>query len=423
MGILGGKKVEDVLSQADDLLDDTPHQPEPVKPAFGSVLPTPAIIEVEHEESTDAGTVQHGGGVDTDTYTGDGGVGAVPAGDTAAAPEVAETSVDNTLGSSGGVLSGGAGADIGDVVKTFTVGDLSAVTDLSQFAMKVTMKQSRWYGVKRDHKAEADVDSANNTKVRAGKFTKELLAGCDKELKDVHSAIDAARTTHYAMTRPWTIVSGEGEGRRRTGPRLLANADYFDYCENMAGHRTKVQEALDVFEPKYAELKEKAKENLGGLYNESDYPAVNSIREQFGLDFDFEPLPDGSSFQEGTLEATQASKLASHFNNRTKKMLENALQEVWDKLYRTVAHMVERLSDPDKTFHASMLENAQEVSKMLKHYNFTGDPRMDEMYRELEGRLLTADAKELRKDKDIRKSVAEDAKRVLAKLESYGLGS
>jgi len=418
MGILSGpKRVTDVVEDADKLLSDeptkdtstegeedglvnvVPERPQPVG-VVGGV--SAVVVNVADDSSTD----------DSGSAPEDDAVG-----EAAPAPPVDD---DNGAG----VLDGGGAPVSSDGLEAkFTIGDVTEVTDLSNFAMKVTMKQSRWYGIKRDRNVEAQVQSANNTKANAGKFTKELLAGCDKELKAVHSAIDAARTTHYAMTRPWSVVSGEGEGRRRTGPRLLANADYFDYCQRMAVHKRKIQEALDEFEGNYSSLKDRARDNLGPLYREDEYPSVDAIRGQFALDFDFEPLPDGDTFRKGSIEQAQAEKLAAHFNKRTQQMLENALMEVWQKLYRTVEHMADRLSDPDKTFHKSMLENAQEVAKMLKHYNFNGDPRMDEMRRELEGRLLTADAKELRKDKDVRKQVAEDAKRTLAKLKAYGLGS
>ena len=85
--------------------------------------------------------------------------------------------------------------------------------------------------------------------------------------------------------------------------------------------------------------------------------------------------------------------------------------------------MVDRLSDPKKKFHGSMLDNAEELADMLGHVNYTNDARLTSMAVALKGQLLGHEAKELRSNPVVRKAVAEDAKRMLNTMKGYGLGS
>lgn len=313
---------------------------------------------------------------------------------------------------------GGAGA----FAEEFSVGDIEQAANIRDFAMKVTLRTRRWQGQAKDDGAVNDVKSANAAKGNVGTFRKNLLAGADASLKAVHKAIDGARADHYKMTLPWSIHSGSDPVRRQ-GPRLLANASYFDYCGKMGEHRTRVKEALDDFCNDYVECQTKAQENLGGLFDASQYPAASEVRQNFGIDFDFEPLPDGATLKGSTLDKIQAEKLSKLVNDRTKQMLENAMRDVWNRAYDVVSHMAERLGDPNKMFHNTLISNASEVVDLLKHANFTNDPRLDQLRRELEGRLLLHDPKDLRKNPEQRKAAARDAQDILDKLKSFGLGT
>lgn len=303
----------------------------------------------------------------------------------------------------------------------FSVGEIADAASVRNFAMKVTLRTRRWQGQALDTSAVSDVKAARAAKGNVGTFRKNLLAGADSSLKQVHKTIDAARGDHYKMTLPWSVHSG-ADPVRRQGPRLLANASYFDYCAKMGEHRKQVTQALDEFCNDYADCRAKAQENLGGLYDASQYPSEAEIRRQFSIDFDFEPLPDDITLRNSTLDKVQAEKLVKLVNERTKQMLENAMLDVWNRAYDVVSHMAERLGDPNKLFHNTLISNASEVVDLLKHTNFTNDPRLDELRRELEGRLLLHDPKDLRKNPEQRKEAAREANDILSKLKSYGLG-
>jgi hypothetical protein len=201
---------------------------------------------------------------------------------------------------------------------------------------------------------------------------------------------------------------------------LLVNTRYFDYVEEMAKQQQEVRSRLDDFIPKYADLKDKAKQALADLSDESKYPAIATIRDQFGLDFDFETLPKGDAFEGSSLANDQATALASALTKRSQLAMRNAMQEVWQRSYKAVSHMAERLSDPEGRFKATTLDNVSEAAELLKHCNLTRDPRLDQLYKEIQGKLTHHDPKELRKNKETRAAVAADARTIRDKIRELG---
>src|SRR5690606_5024925 len=146
-----------------------------------------------------------------------------------------------------------------------------------------------------------------------------------------------------------------------------------------------------------------------------EYPNASSIRGHFDLSFDFQPLPKGDDFR--GLPNKQLEALADKINANTRKMAEHAMQDVWQRMHEAVAHMAERLSSPDKVFHASMLDNVQKAALAAEHLNITGDKRVEALRQQIEQHLCGHTAKDLRENQVLRQRVAAMAASILHEME------
>ena len=293
---------------------------------------------------------------------------------------------------------------------TFTTDEIAATLDLRNFATLVTLNTKRWHAKVKDRKASQDIANANNADAAAFETRKLLLAGADKELKKIHKEIDEARAEFYSLTLPWTTV-GMNEVARRTGPRAMPNTSFFDFVEKMGVRKRNVETALDAFEPLYPSLIEQAKKQLGDRFDITEYPNAESIRSHFDLSFDFHPIPEGSDFK--GLPAAQCQALADALQNKTKVMLENAMQDLWSRIHEAVGRMAERLSHPDKLFHYTLVDNVRSVAHQLKHLNVTNDKRVEELRQYIDKHLCQHDVETLRGTPTIRTETAAHAQNVL----------
>lgn len=293
---------------------------------------------------------------------------------------------------------------------TFTTDEIAETLDLRNFATLVTLNTRRWHAKVKDRKASQDVADANDADVTAFETRKHLLAGADTELKKIHKAIDSARADFYAVTAPWTTTGLDDTGRR-SGARMMPNTSFFDCISKLGARKAEMEAAVDAFVPLYPQLIEEAKKKLGKRFDISDYPNAESIRQHFDISFDFHPIPVGSDFK-GLPEA-QCQALADALKGKTKKMLENAMQDLWVRIHENVGRMAERLSHPDKLFHYTLVDNVRSVSSQLKHLNVTGDKRIEEIRQYIDKHLCQHDVEELRTKPTLRAEVGAHAQEVI----------
>jgi hypothetical protein len=181
-----------------------------------------------------------------------------------------------------------------------------------------------------------------------------------------------------------------------------------------------MEQALDKFVPAYPMLIQEAKKKLGKRFDITEYPHPDTIRAHFALSFDFQPIPQGHDFK--GLPDAQCQALANALQNKTKQMVENAMQDLWVRAAEAVGRMAERLSHPDKLFHYTLVENVRTVAKQLKHLNVTGDARVQELQQFIELYLCKHEVDELRKSPTLRAKVGAHAKDAVAKMQTLARG-
>lgn len=302
----------------------------------------------------------------------------------------------------------------------FTSDEMMEELDIRNYGTLVSLNTLRWHAKVRDHKAAEDAAAQTGADKAAFEARKRLLVGADEKLKRVHTAIDAARTEHYKMTLPWSTIGVNDHGKR-SGPRLLPNTLFFDYTQKMAKYKNDMDDALDEFVTAYPSLIAIAQQKLGGSFDRSQYPPPSTIRQHFGLSFDFLPIPTGADFDNVSLQ--QSEKLAMAVNKKTKQMLENAMQDAWVRLKDDMEHAFNSLNNPNAKFHYTLIEKMKEHSSMLSHLNVTKDKRIEAIRTRIDKDLAKRDVKDVRKDDALRKHLAGEAKAVLDMMEAYTNGS
>ena len=301
---------------------------------------------------------------------------------------------------------------------TFAAKDIAETLDIRNYATMARLRMRKWTARKKDKRVARNAAKSEGASDQAFSVYKRLLAGAEDKLKAVNAVIDKARGQHYAMTLPWS-VTGIDETGRRDGPRMLPNTLFLDYIKEMGNAKTDMVTALDDFVAHYPSLVEAAKRSLGGSFDATEYPEPAHIRGNFALDFDFSPIPTGVDFK--GLPRQQIERLSEALNDNMQKCLENAMRDVWQRLHKTVGHMAERLSDPARTFHDTLVGNVREVVALGRHLNATGDHRLGGLLQKAETELCKHEPKTLREDMTTRALVAKCAGELLGEMRKHGV--
>jgi hypothetical protein len=294
-----------------------------------------------------------------------------------------------------------------------TISTNDVVQAVRESAMLADVTISTWTASKSDRAASDKLTADAGASSRAARVTINLLAGADENLKNIQSAFNAVRSLHYSLTLPWV---SDPHAVKQTGARLLPHLLFDRYLQSLTRQKREAMLLLESWDVD-ADIA-RAKPNLGTL-TRADYPSADEIKRSFRVHIDFEPLPEGAAFK--GLPDLAVERLSFALETRQKRMVETAQAAMWREVKTRVGHIVERLSDPDATFRAATLENTRELLTLLPGWSLIGNPAVDTVIADIHQMLDGVQAKDVRDNNNIRSDVADKARRLVAKLDSFGV--
>jgi len=275
-----------------------------------------------------------------------------------------------------------------------------SINILAERALLVTLNIRRWQAARTDKKITAEVASTHAvSEKRAGRYRKNAINVEAASFKGVVSAASDLRAKHYFYTLPWT----------QEGARILTTAMFEEYSREMRSLRNAFDQAVQIFVADLPTLKEAAKIELNGLYNEADYPL--DISSKFAVDIVRMPRPAGEDFRACLPEDT-VSHIRSGIQAEVDRATQIAMRDPYERLYEHISRMVTRLSDPKGVFRDTLITGLADLCAILPGLNLTQDPQLEELRKRAESMILHVDPQELRDRPFMRSRIASQASEI-----------
>jgi hypothetical protein len=279
---------------------------------------------------------------------------------------------------------------------------------IASSAMLVELNISTWTARKLDKKVSAEVDLAKGTKTSAVNVNKNLLAGTGF-LDTITKYAANARAWHLSQTLPWSD----------NGLRLLPITNFVAYKEQLNTLESNFNALVEKFLVAYPNLISASAFQLGDLFNRDEYPDVDKIAKKFKFGCNFLPVPMAGDFRIDINEEAK-QELVNSCQQAYEERLNNAMRDAWSRLHEHLLRMSERLENDEKgnnkVFRDSLVENAVELVNLLKHFNLTQDPSMEQARAELYDAIKNHDAESLRKNFVAREAVKAKVDDILSKF-------
>jgi hypothetical protein len=273
-------------------------------------------------------------------------------------------------------------------------------------ALLVQLNISQWTARKYDKKASRKVAEEFHSYIDQGRYNKALLP-MNGLLDRVHKKTTLIRTKFYTNTSPWGIE----------GTFMLSSKNYLSFTNEFRKEKGEWQYLVDDFLNNYDDLRQDAQRVLGQLYNEDDYPSQDMLARKFSMDLAIFPVP--STDFRVAIGDEELAEIQKDVERRVIDAQNHAMQDLWDRLYKQVEHMTEKLSDPKAIFRDSMVENARELCSLLPRLNFTDDPNLENLRQQVEANIARHHPDALRNDPDLRQDTAAEAKAIMEKMKTF----
>lgn len=283
-------------------------------------------------------------------------------------------------------------------------------------AMLVELSIRSWTGRKLDKTVSSEIDTAKNAKTSVVNANKNLMAGTGVLDKIIKYAANA-RAWHISQTLPWTD----------NGSRLLPMSNFMTYKNQLSTMEEEYNALVDKFVDAYPNLIISAAFQLGDLFNRTEYPEIHTLRNRFSFAYNFFPVPNAGDFRIDINEEAKAEIIAN-CNKAYEDRLNNAMRDAWERLKDCLTRMSDRLvvdvvhdeegkpSHEFRVFRNSLVDNALELTDLLKHLNLTKDPLMEQARRDLKHVLDKYDADTLRESFTARTDAKAQVDAILNKM-------
>ena len=287
-----------------------------------------------------------------------------------------------------------------------------AEPSLSSRAMLASLSISMWSARKHDPEASEEIAMRHGAQTDVGRYNKVLLP--KKALADLQKIVSEARDAHYFITLPWDD----------NGYRVLPGAVYMEHREKMRSLSGRFHAAASHLYEQFEELVNQARNRLGGLFRQEDYPTLDELRSKYSFETKILPLPEAGDFRV-TLGDEEKARIKRQITLDVEASLRVGSRELWHRLYEAVEHMAKRLAAYKVTeegvehpFRDTVVTNLIKLVDILPKLNVTHDPELDQLADQVRASLLV-DPKELRESDAVRAETAKRAAEIASKMAGY----
>ncbi len=261
-----------------------------------------------------------------------------------------------------------------------------------------------WFGVRKsltpDQKAQAaESFGAEGAFLSAGK----------KLLDTRHPAYRAVAAVRHQAIAYWRGISLPYP---EPGIRLIRQRDIAALDVQLTSLRAELHDKVRELDQQYSDLRSAARERLGSLYNEADYPST--LVDQFAIEWDFPSVEPPPYLRELSPELfrQESARVAARFDEAVRMAEEAFLAE----LQRLVSHLIERLTGQEdgrpKIFRDSAVTNLTEFFERFRTLNVRSSAELDELVAQAQRVIGGAEPQQLRDKTVIRGQVARELAQV-----------
>jgi len=255
-----------------------------------------------------------------------------------------------------------------------------------------------WFGVRKSLTAEQKAEAAE-----AFGADGDVLSAGKRLINTKHRKYRAVTSVRNRAVSLWKAISLPFP---ESGIRLVKQGDIDSIDTQMRTLKDELQHAVAELDRHYWELKSAARDRLGRLYNESDYPVT--LSGLFDMTWDWpsvEPPPYLRQLSPA-LYREECQRVQARFD----EAICLAEEAFVDELSRLVSHLTERLSGSEdgkpKIFRDSVMENLTSFFQRFKELNIGSSEQLDELVEQAQGVVRGVQPQQLRDDGTLRQQIA-----------------
>ena len=266
-----------------------------------------------------------------------------------------------------------------------------------------------WFGTRKALSTEQKTQAANTFHAESKYLSagKKLIDTSDPSFRAVTSVRTQATSYFKGVSLPYP----------EPGIRLVPQNTLGDIDAKMRGFTEELTDAVRELDSRFDDLKYEARQRLGDLYNDADYPPTLDGLFEIAWDFPSVEPPEYLRRLNPKLYEAECDRVKARFDEAV-SLAEAAFMEELGKL---VEHLSERLTGADdgkpKVFRDSAIENFTEFFDRFQRLTIHSNQDLDEVVERAKSVLGGVRPQQLRDNDSLRTQIASGLSSVQASLD------
>lgn len=311
---------------------------------------------------------------------------------------------------------------------------IDTITSISAAAMLGSLNISVWEARKKDKGIEQEIATSKGARSkRSTSVHKHLFADC-APLEAIKSLRGESRTWFNKYTLPWDDH----------GKRLFTTSQYFELMQDAANYEQRFNKLVSSFLSVYQTEVSKQAFERGAMFDRNEYPDVSEVAKKFSFAIDTSPVPLAGDFRVD-IGKVALEELQERLTAANELRVNAAMGDVWDRVKTQVEWVHERMTaimeyDPDEVeetktldddgnvikvdikkkrrpkLYDTMLDTGIELCGMLRDFNITNDPALEEARKMLESALVRVDIDSLKESTEMQSATRTAMKSIMDKF-------
>lgn len=311
---------------------------------------------------------------------------------------------------------------------------IDTITSISAAAMLGSLNISVWEARKKDKGIEQEIAVSKGARSkRSTSVHKHLFADC-APLEAIKSLRGESRTWFNKYTLPWDDH----------GKRLFTTSQYFELMQDAANYEQRFNKLVSSFLSVYQTEVSKQAFERGAMFDRNEYPDVSEVAKKFSFAIDTSPVPLAGDFRVD-IGKVALEELQERLTAANELRVNAAMGDVWDRVKTQVEWVHERMTaimeyDPDEVeetktldddgnvikvdtkkkrrpkLYDTMLDTGIELCGMLRDFNITNDPALEEARKMLESALVRVDIDSLKESTEMQSATRTAMKSIMDKF-------
>ncbi len=276
-------------------------------------------------------------------------------------------------------------------------------------AMCATRVSFVWFGTRKSLSPAQKAEAAESFGAE-----EEFLSARKKLLDTKHPRFKAVTAVRGNARSYWASISLPYP---EPGIRLVKQDAVTQFQEQMQQFQTELGTAVQQLNEQYASLRTAARDRLGRLYNDADYPP--SLAGLFEISWDFPSVEPPSYLQQLNPELYEQE--CQRVQARFEEAVQLAEQAFQDELAHLVSHLTERLSGHEdgrpKIFRDTAVGNLREFFDRFRLLNVRSNVQLDSLVAQCQQIVQGVEPQKLRENGTLRQQIATQLAGVEATLD------